>query len=450
MLGRRRPRDRARPGPRCTSVGAINGAAFAADTRRPPAIDSAGGAVDLDAGRRRVLGIAARARGHARAHAHPPPRQRAAAGPACRRPRRREDRGPRGQPFQCVRRASSGPASTGSRRARSSTRSSRRPPCPGCCRRPRSAGSTSSTAGSSTRSRVDRAVELGATRIFVLHVGRLDRPARAAALAVAGRAGRLRDRPPPPRDRGPRGAPGGHRGARAADGRARPAALRLSTRYRAADPAAWRDRAAGPDGHPLEELRRPARRLARPRWRSVAQLVFGVWLGRCWRRCSRPSWARGRCGRWRSPSATPCWHAARPARLPRPCGWRAGSARAAARRGSSAPTTTCCAGSWAACYRSIGALGGAWRSVLDGSDGPRRWRVALARRRAGDRAQPPRGERATRCSCWHQLLCSARAPPPARAARGAAAGPADRHPAATGCRTASSTRAAATSDEIAR
>ena len=33
-----------------------------------------------------------------------------------------------------------------------------------------------------------------------------------AALAVGGRAGRLRDRPPPPRDRRPRRAPAGHRG----------------------------------------------------------------------------------------------------------------------------------------------------------------------------------------------------------------------------------------------
>ena len=54
------------------------------------------------------------------------------------------------------------------------------PPYPGCCRRRRSATSTTSTAASSTRSRSGRAVELGATRVFVLQVGRIDRPLNPA------------------------------------------------------------------------------------------------------------------------------------------------------------------------------------------------------------------------------------------------------------------------------
>ena len=45
---------------------------------------------------------------------------------------------------------------------------------------------------------VGRAVELGADRVFVLQVGRIDRPLPAPTQAVGGRAGDLRDRPPAP------------------------------------------------------------------------------------------------------------------------------------------------------------------------------------------------------------------------------------------------------------
>ena len=45
---------------------------------------------------------------------------------------------------------------------------------------------------------VGRAVELGATRVFVLQVGRIDRPLKAADAAVGGRPGQLRGGPPPP------------------------------------------------------------------------------------------------------------------------------------------------------------------------------------------------------------------------------------------------------------
>ena len=71
---------------------------------------------------------------------------------------------------------------------------------------------------------VARAHQLGATRIFVLQVGRVDRPLAAAAAALGGRAGLLRGRPPAPdepragraacRGRGPRAARARHLGAR--------------------------------------------------------------------------------------------------------------------------------------------------------------------------------------------------------------------------------------------
>ena len=43
-----------------------------------------------------------------------------------------------------------------------------------------------------------RAVALGADRVFVLQVGRIDRPLSRAEAAVGGRPGLLRDRPPAP------------------------------------------------------------------------------------------------------------------------------------------------------------------------------------------------------------------------------------------------------------
>ena len=66
---------------------------------------------------------------------------------------------------------------------------------------------------------VGRAVELGATRVFVLQVGRIDRPLVDAAQAVGGRPGLLRDRSSAP-VRARDGRPARRRdGARAAGGR---------------------------------------------------------------------------------------------------------------------------------------------------------------------------------------------------------------------------------------
>ena len=61
---------------------------------------------------------------------------------------------------------------------------------------------------------VGRAVALGADRIFVMHVGRVDRAAGAAALAVGSRRGRVRDRAPAPLHRRSRRAAGRCRGPR--------------------------------------------------------------------------------------------------------------------------------------------------------------------------------------------------------------------------------------------
>ena len=66
---------------------------------------------------------------------------------------------------------------------------------------------------------VGRAVLLGATRIFVLQVGRIDRPLKPPRTAVGGGAGVVRDRAPAPvRPRDGR-APRQRRGARAARAR---------------------------------------------------------------------------------------------------------------------------------------------------------------------------------------------------------------------------------------
>ena len=82
--------------------------------------------------------------------------------------------------------------------ARWSRRSSPAPPSRACCRPRGSATSTSSTAASSTRSRSGGRSQLGATLVYVLQVGRIDRPLHRAQAAVGGGPGVLRDRPAAP------------------------------------------------------------------------------------------------------------------------------------------------------------------------------------------------------------------------------------------------------------
>ena len=76
-------------------------------------------------------------------------------------------------------RASNGPRSTGSPRAPCWMRCWPAVLSRVCCPRCGSATSTSSTAAWSTRSRSGRAVALGARRVYVLQVGRIDRPLQA-------------------------------------------------------------------------------------------------------------------------------------------------------------------------------------------------------------------------------------------------------------------------------
>ena len=149
----------------------------------------------------------------------------AAARAADRGAARRADRGPavRVPVRRGVHRAAL--ASTGSPTGRSSTRCSPRRPSRASCRRSRSAASTSSTAAIVNSIPVSRAV--AARRAADLRPARRPpRPAaRAAALAVGGRARRVRDRAPAPLRRRPRRAARRHRGARDADRPAGAAAL---------------------------------------------------------------------------------------------------------------------------------------------------------------------------------------------------------------------------------
>ena len=77
------------------------------------------------------------------------------------------------------RRASSAPASTGSPTARSSRPSSPRRPCPDCCRRSQIGGEHFIDGGIVNSIPLSRAIALGAREVYVLHVGRLDRPLEA-------------------------------------------------------------------------------------------------------------------------------------------------------------------------------------------------------------------------------------------------------------------------------
>ena len=125
---------------------------------------------------------------------------------------------------RCARPASSGPPSTGSTPARWWTRSSRAPPCPGCCRR-RKVGDEHYLDGGIVNSiPLGRAVQLGADP-GVRAAGGPDRPAAdRAAAAVGGGPGVLRDRPPAPVQPRDGRAARRRRGARAARPRARPPA----------------------------------------------------------------------------------------------------------------------------------------------------------------------------------------------------------------------------------
>ena len=77
---------------------------------------------------------------------------------------------------RCARPASSGPPSTGSTPVRSWTRSWRAPPYPGLLPPARVGDEHYLDGGIVNSIPVGRAVQLGATRIFVLQVGRIDRP----------------------------------------------------------------------------------------------------------------------------------------------------------------------------------------------------------------------------------------------------------------------------------
>ena len=85
---------------------------------------------------------------------------------------------------------------------------------------------------------VGRAVELGADRIFVLQVGRIDRPLKVPEAPVGGRAGQLRGRPPPPLHARHGHDPRGRGDARPARGR------HVDPRRLGAQPPRLRQRAA--------------------------------------------------------------------------------------------------------------------------------------------------------------------------------------------------------------
>ena len=193
--------------------------------------------------------------------------------------------------------------STGSPTGRSSTPCSPRPRCPGCCRPSRSAASTSSTAGSSTASRSAARSRSARTRIYVLHVGRLDRPLEPprwpwevglVAFEIARRHRFVGDLAALPRR---------HRGARAADRPADP------PRYTDLSQLRYRD---------TSRVRRAHRRRARgvgalPRRARARQPMTRPADARPARSSSRRSSlvARARAVVRRRP----CWRVARRARL---------------------------------------------------------------------------------------------------------------------------------------
>ena len=206
-----------------TSVGALNGALVAADPSRG-VIDRLVGLWESAASSREVYGdgavrqVTRAVRTGTHLHSAKPLRERLAQELGDLHLRRAGRAVPvlRGQ-----HRASRG--ALVHHRAGSSTRWWRRAAVPGLLRPAEVDGEHYLDGGIVNSIPVGRAVECGAERIFVLQVGRVDRPLQAAPQAVGGGPGVLRDRPPaplPPRDG--RAARARH-GARAADRRRRPA-----------------------------------------------------------------------------------------------------------------------------------------------------------------------------------------------------------------------------------
>ena len=182
-----------------TSVGALNGAMVARDPT-PAVIDRL---TDLwqdaeTAASVYATGRCARSR-RAVSHRHPPVLLGAAAATAGRGVRRHHLRGPRRSASRCcaasIERAAEHWFSSG--RLVDAIMASAAVPGPAAAGRGRTA-STTSTAASSTRSRSAGRWRSGADRVFVLQVGRIDRPLTAAAPAVGGGPGLLRDRAPAP------------------------------------------------------------------------------------------------------------------------------------------------------------------------------------------------------------------------------------------------------------
>ena len=108
------------------------------------------------------------------------------------------DRGPGGAVPVRAPPASSAPPSTGSPAGRWSTRCWRAAPCPACCPRCAIGDEHFLDGGLVNSIPVGRAVALGAAPLFVLQVGRIDRPLRSPRPAVGGRPGLVRDRPAAP------------------------------------------------------------------------------------------------------------------------------------------------------------------------------------------------------------------------------------------------------------
>ena len=190
------------------------------------------------------------------------------------------------------------PAGAGDRRQRRRARAA----APG----PRSATSTSSTAASSTRSRSGGPSSSAPTSVFVLQVGRIDRPLTVPRAAVGGGAGDLRGRPPAPlRPRAGRAAPDvvahvlparrhvGHGRLDARPPRASRACANASRR---------RTAPASPTSTSSRATRRLMHRVRRLIWRPSSVLARPVLIG-----VTLPLWLIGAAalspvipGRWRA------------------------------------------------------------------------------------------------------------------------------------------------------
>ena len=197
--------------------------------------------------------------------------------------------------FSASPRASSAPASTGSPTGRSCRPSWPRPSVPGLLAPVQIGGEHFIDGGVVNSIPLSRAIALGARAGLRPARRAAGPPAGAAALAVGGRARGLRDRPPPPLRRRPRGDPERRRRARPGDRAAGPAALHrplaVSLPRHDERPRAHRPRPRG-----VGALPRRARAGARgdrgpvprppPRRRSARAALRGGGrrdLSRCWR-----------------------------------------------------------------------------------------------------------------------------------------------------------------------